>query len=537
MASLPMLATASAMSQIEEAGSKDHLHALAKPFRVNSSTDLLRTSSGIASAKMPRSPNANGASAARRGPDGPQFDLVIRNGRVIDPETKLDRLGMNVGISRGTIVTVSSEPLSGRKEIDATGLVVAPGFIDLISYDPNPLGARNKIKDGVTTNLAMHGGASDPISWYGHYKRLSPTVNYGASFYYTQARNRLRISVRDPASARQIHQLVEMAEAALQHGALGVSFSLEYVPGISPQEILPLMRLAKQYEVPVFFHARYSTMEGPGTNIDALKEIIDDARATGAAVHIDHINSTGGTFSIAQSLRMLQGAREEGLDITTDTYPYDFWATYLNSARFDPGWQRRFGISYGDLQLGGSSERLTKDSFERYRRQGKLAAAYAIPEGEVEQALRCPFVMIASDGILEAGFNNHPRSSGTFARTIAVYVREKGVLTLMEALEKMTILPARLMEKGSLAFKKKGRLSPGADADIVIFDYDRIADRATVEHPEYPSTGIEYVIVGGAIALGPQGTRIQLQAGQALQRQNDTVLALGKARRTGDHQP
>ena len=228
-------------------------------------------------------------------------------------------------------------------------------------------------------------------------------------------------------------------------------------------------------------------------------------------MHIGHINSTGGTFSMRQSLALIDSARSEGLEITACVYPYAFWAAYLNSARYDAGWQKRFRISSGDLQVAGSAERLTGESFKKYRNQQKLVVAYAIPEENVVEAFRSPYVMIASDAILEAGFNNHPRASGTFARVIGRYVREQRILPLMDALEKMTILPARRMEHSTRVFKKKGRLSIGADADMVIFDYETISDRATVEHPERESTGVHYVIVGGMVVRDPTGNRLPVR--------------------------
>jgi len=442
-------------------------------------------------------------------------DLVILHGRVLDPESGFDAVA-NVGISGGVVRVVSAEPIAGKDTVDATGLVVAPGFIDILSYDPNGVGSWNKIADGVTTALAMHGGTTNPDAWYASQARQRPPINFGASFFHTEARNLLKLGRNQHPSPYQIQQLADMAERALRRGALGISISPEYIPGTTAAEILPLMRLARQYGVPVFFHARYSDMQEPGTNLDALREIIDDARESGAAVHVEHINSTGGTFSMKESLQMLARARQEGIDITADTYPYSFWATYLNSARFDPGWQSRFGISYGDLQIAGTTERLTEQTFLKYRAAGKLAVAYAIPEDDVVEALRAPLVMIGSDAILEKGFNNHPRASGTFARTIGLYARERGVMSLQDAVAKMTILPARRLERRAEAMRRKGRLSVGADADITIFDYATIRDQATVEHPEYPSAGIRYVLVNGQIVKDPSGLRREVRPGRGV---------------------
>src|SRR5271170_3177509 len=175
------------------------------------------------------------------------FDVVIRNGRVMNPETRLDQPGTNVGIRGGRIATVTRDAIHGRQEIDATGRVVAPGFIDMVSYDPNPAGVWNKIADGVTTNLSLHGGSTDPPAWYAYYAAHRPPVNYGASFFVSVARNDLGIALTAPATPQQIEKLTARGERALREGALAVSFSLEYVPGIRAQEILPLMRLARRY--------------------------------------------------------------------------------------------------------------------------------------------------------------------------------------------------------------------------------------------------------------------------------------------------
>lgn len=443
------------------------------------------------------------------------YDIVIRNGRVMDPETGTDAV-LTVGIRGDSVASITTDTLWAKKIIEASGLVVAPGFIDILSYAPREAGNWNKLADGVTTNLAMHGGTAYPSRWYKSMADQKPPLHYGASFFYTEARNRF---VGDRYARLPSHQHASMqaiADSALRAGALGVSFSLEYVPGIGPDEIVPMMRLAKRYDLPVFFHARYSDMEPPGTNFEAIDELIAYADSTGAAVHIDHINSTGGTFSMPQSIERIEAAHRRGLDITACVYPYTFWGTYLNSARFDKGWQQRFRISYDSLQLGGSSERLTETSFRKYRALGKLAIAYAIPNEDVVAALMAPWVMIGSDAILEWGYNNHPRASGTFSRTIAVYVREQKVISLMEAISKMSLQPARRLERGAPAFRKKGRLSVGADADVIVFDADSIRDRSTVEHPEYPSVGMKHVIVSGKVVMESGKLNRGVKAGRPL---------------------
>lgn len=460
-------------------------------------------------------------------PDTTVYDTVISGGRVMDPETGYDGVA-DVGIRNGSVAKISKSALKGKQTIEAKGLVVAPGFIDNLSYNPNSLGVWNKIGDGVTSNIAMHGGSSNPKAWYAHYEDEHPPVHFGASFFYSEARNQFKLSRYQTASKDQVAKLVAQAEKALNNGSLGISFSLEYVPGVNRDEIVPMMKLAYQYNVPVFFHARYSDMEEPGTNFDALNEIIGYAEETGASVHIDHINSTGGTFSMVESLKMVDKARAKGLDITACTYPYDYWGTYLNSARFDKGWQDRFHISYGDLQLAGTSERLTQSSFSKYQKQGKLAVAYAIPPEDVVNAFKAPYVMIGSDAILEPGFNNHPRASGTFARTLGLYARQYKVMSLMDAIGKLSLLPAQRLEKQVPALKKKGRLSPGADADIVIFNDKTVIDKSTVEKPQLMSEGIEYVLVAGEVVKTPQGMNKKARLGKGIKSEFTRAQKSGK---------
>jgi hypothetical protein len=445
------------------------------------------------------------------------YDLVIQNGRVINPETHFDQNGVNIGIINGRIAGIAGNLImNGKQTIDAAGLVVTPGFIDLLSYDPNPVGVWNKIADGVTANIGMHGSTVYPEFWYANYQRQNLPLHYGASFLYPSARNDLGLDRYQSAGPAQIEVMRRLAENALKNGALGISISLEYMPGISAAECLALMKIAYQYNVPVFYHLRYSDLEEPGTNFDALSEVLEYAKATGAAVHIDHINSTGGTFSMKESLALINRARDDGLDFSACLYPYNYWATYLNSARFDPGWQMWFHISYQDLQLGGSPERLTEQSFHQYQKQGKLAVAYAIPEEDVREALRCPWIMYGSDAILQPGYNNHPRASGGCSRLIGHYTRDEKILSLMDAIAKLTILPAKRLEAQAPSLKLKGRIMIGADADITIFDYQKIIDRATVEHPEYMSEGIMYVLVNGVIVKDPQGLRKDVSPGTSI---------------------
>ncbi len=454
-------------------------------------------------------------------PSGHQYDVVIAGGRVMDPESGFDRAA-NVGIDEGRIATITDAPLKGRKVIEAQGKVVAPGFIDIESYDPNPYGIWYKIADGVTTNLGMHGTNGNAEEWYSRWQATGVPTHFGGAFDGNWARqlpDGLALGVGDEATPAQIDLLATMAEEALQDGYIGVEFSPEYAPGITYEEMRAVAEVAALYNVPVFIHGRYSDDVEPGTNFDTIDEVVQLGRDTGAAVHLLHINSTGGTFTMPASLEMLEQARDEGVEITTDTYPYDFWATYLESERFAPGWQERFHIDYGDLVVPGEGgEPLTETTFELYRNDSTptLTAAYAIPEEDVRTALRSPFVMVGSDAILEEGDNNHPRAAGTFARVLGKYVREDQVISLMDALSKMTIQPAELLEQQAPALRKKGRLQIGADADIVVFDPTTVRDRATVNDPSRYSEGIEWVLVMGEIVKDPEGLHKSTLPGQPI---------------------
>ncbi|MGE5371724.1 MAG: amidohydrolase family protein [Solirubrobacterales bacterium] len=439
----------------------------------------------------------------------PTYELVILHGTVIDPATEQTLEHCNLGISQGKIVRITREEIHGRASIDAAGLVVAPGFIDLISYEPNEVGIKLKIQDGVTSNLLMHGGTDNAKAWYARLARNGCRINYGASSFTIKMRakiiggNRYRV-MTDP---KQIAREADMVRQNLREGALGVSFSPEYFPGVRGPEILPLLRVAKEFNAPAFYHTRYSDNQAPGTNLEGVDEVIGYARQTGVATHIMHINSTGGTRVMDQALDRIAKARAEGLDVTSCLYPYTSWATYLASARFDTGWQQRFSLNYQDLQLGGTHETLTPATFKKYRRNPNIlvVANNSMPESDLLRALSDRTVMIGSDTIIEPRSNNHPRGSGTYARLLGYYSRERKALTLVEALRKVSYLPAVRMQTIAPAMRLKGRIALGADADLTLFNPNTILDRATVEKPVIPSIGVQYVLVGGTLVKTPAG--------------------------------
>ncbi|MBI2710697.1 MAG: amidohydrolase family protein [Actinobacteria bacterium] len=464
---------------------------------------------GTTAPPRPRAPALDDAPPQPAGDH--RYAVVLRGGRVMDPDTRYDQVA-DVGIDGNSITAISAEPLQGAQVIDVRGKVVAPGFIDLLSYEPEDKGAFFKIADGVTTNLGMHGinaRSKDFIA------RFSGTcaVNFGGAFDDPWVRNTMfGLEVGQQASPDTIRALADECARQLDEGWIGVDMEPEYVPGTTMAEMVALAKVAKSYEVPCFFHGRFS---GYRQNRPTLEEIVNVAKETGAAVHVEHIISTGGTWDMRWSLDYLQKARDSGYDVTACMYPYDFWATYLGSTRFGPGWQERFRIGYGDLQVAGTDARVTEATFRSYQRQNKLVAAYAIPEQDVRTCLQDPTVMIGSDAILTDG-NDHPRATGCFSRTLGRYVRETGTISLMDALRKMTILPANRLERRVPALRRKGRLQRGADADITVFDPATVLDRSTVANPAQASQGIDYVLIGGTVVKTPAGVDESKQVGQPI---------------------
>lgn len=449
-----------------------------------------------------------------------KFDIVIKGGDIYNPSTEHRLSGYNLGIKDGKIERITKADIEGKEIIDATGLVVSPGFIDLISYDPNDIGIKFKILDGVTSNLAMHGGTEDAKTWYSRWEKRGLPINFGASTFITRLRWPIVGYGVDATMTKEsdIKKLVASARKNIEEGALGISFSFEYVPGIQEQEVIPLLKLAKEYDVPTFYHLRSSDTSQPDKQLEGVQEVIDYGRETGAAIHIMHINSTGGTYVMEEALKMVHDAIDEGLDVTTCIYPYDYWATYIDSARFRPGWQDRFRITYSDLQVGGTDERLTEETFNHYRATTHylVAAHGSMPEEEITMALKDPIVMIGSDTIIEPSLNNHPRGAGNYSRLFGKYVREEKVLTMMEAIKKASYLPAKRMESAAPSMKVKGRIEIGADADITIFNPDTIIDKSTVKSPDTPSEGIEYVIVNGVIIKNKDGIIKNVKPGKAI---------------------
>ena len=438
-----------------------------------------------------------------------QYDLVLEGGRVMDPETGLDAV-RNVGIRDGKIVRISSEALSGRRVIHAAGLVVASGFIDLHQHGQEMESQRVKALDGVTTALELEIGAPD-VAEFLKAKEGHSLIHYGTSASHAAARAlefgaplppgeilpKSGPATDQPATPEQIMRIEQRLRSELNAGGLALGMGIQYIPGATRLEVIDMFRLAAERRVPVYTHVRSSGRVDPGSSIESVSEVIAASAITGASLHIVHINSTC-LRDVFECLSMVEGARARGLDVTTEAYPYIAGMTSINSAVFNPGWQDKLGISYGDLMLPGTDERLTKERFNELHNSGTThwVVIFNNAQEVIDKVIPHPLVMIASDGL-----EGHPRNAGTYSRVLAQYVREKGTITLMDALRKMSLMPAEVLERSTPAARQKGRLQEGADADIVVFDAGTIRDRSTFDKPMEPSVGVRYLVVGGTIVI------------------------------------
>lgn len=438
-----------------------------------------------------------------------QYDLVLEGGRVLDPETGLDAV-RNVGIRDGKIVRISPETLSGRRVVHASGLVVAPGFIDLHQHGQELASQRVKALDGVTTALELEIGAPD-VAQFLKSKEGHSLIHYGTSASHVAARAlvfgaplpagtilpKSGPATDQPATPEQIEAIRERLRAELDAGGLAIGMGIQYTPGATRLEVIDMFRLAAERRLPVYTHMRSAGRVEPGSSIEAVSEVIGAAAITGASLHIVHINSTCLRDSL-ECLSMVEGARARGLDVTTEAYPYIAGMTAVNSALFNPGWREKLGIDYGDLVLPDTGEHLTKERFDELHNSSVThwVLVFGNTQEIVDQVIPHPLVMIASDGA-----EGHPRNAGTYSRVLAQYVREKGTVTLMDAMRKMSLMPAQMLERSTPAARQKGKLQEGADADIVVFDAATITDRSTFEKPMEPSVGVRYLLVGGTVVV------------------------------------
>jgi N-acyl-D-aspartate/D-glutamate deacylase len=454
------------------------------------------------------------------------LDLVLQGGRVIDPETGFDAIA-NVGVSGAEIVAISTKPLVASNIIDVSGKVVAPGFIDLHTHSPTELGQYYQAFDGVTTALELEAGAF-PVSRYGEHISAQPMLNFGASVGYISIRalvmqgamqvditsspsitgwrgikTLIKTIYSDPrdtftkqASKQELEEIRALLNRGLDSGGLGIGLALDYInEAVSSAELNMIFDVAGSRQVPIFVHVRRGINGDPA----GLREIIAQAKRADASVHICHITHNA-MKNIDLFLAEINQAKIDGVDITTEVLPYNAGSALISSAVFGRDWQAIFNITYSDVEWPATGERFTQQSWERRRQEepNGVVVHHYVKESWTQTAIKDPSVMIVSDlmPMLSLDKNVAPHN-GAFTKVISQYVRTEGLLTLPQALGRMTLMPAQRLEKIAPAFKRKGRIQVGMDADITVFDLAQLTSKASYKQPYQEAIGLAYVIVGG----------------------------------------
>jgi N-acyl-D-aspartate/D-glutamate deacylase len=427
-------------------------------------------------------------------PGRPEYDRVILGGRVIDPASGLDAV-RNVALKDGRIAAITPDAVAGRDTVDARGLVVAPGFIDMHAHAQTDETYRFYSLDGVTTALELELGTADVAAWYRDHG--AARINYGISIGHIKVRMAVmhdsgpRMPV-GPAAYRaatpaEIDEIARRIEAGVRAGAVDIGAGFPYTPSATRDELLAVFRVAARTQTPIHVHIR------PG--VAGITEVLSLAKETGAPLHVVHVNSVG-LGETPQLLEMITSARARGHDVTTEAYPYDAGMTEIQSATIQDVYKSAPDARLAELEWPATGERLNRESFERYSRIGGPVVIHTNTEPMVDAAITSPLTSIASDAYWQDG-TGHPRTTGAFARVLGRYVREKHALSLMDAIRKMTLMPAQRLEAHVPAMRHKGRLQIGADADITIFDPVTVADRSTYREPSLAPVGIRHVLVNG----------------------------------------
>ncbi|MGI4953131.1 MAG: amidohydrolase family protein [Janthinobacterium lividum] len=488
--------------------------------------------------------------------------LVISGGRVVDPASGMDAVG-DVALLDGKVVAVGTGLGGAERVIDATGLVVAPGFIDLHAHGQSIPADRMQAFDGVTTTLDLEAGVMPVGSWYRRQAAQGRILNYGAATNWAFARinamtgfneessleafgraMRDRRWVENVASEAEVAGILDRIARGLDEGGIGIGILNAYAPGAGVQELTAVCQLAFARNVPTFTHVAYMSRIDPESAAEAYIRLIGYAGATGAHMHICHFNSSSKT-DIARCAALVAKAQAQGLPITVESYPYGTGSTVIAAAFFsDPEFEERSGTGYDAVQ------RVT-DGHRFQDRAELLAAQQADPSQLVlwhvldteknerhrellDMAVMFPGSAIASDAMpwslpdgsaytgdawpLPDDATSHPRSAGCFTRFLRHWVRERETVPLLEGIRKCTLIPAEILSASTPAMREKGRLQPGADADVVVFDYATLTDRAEFNAMNRPAEGVRHLVVSGQPVISDGIMDVAVRPGQPVRR-------------------
>lgn len=433
------------------------------------------------------------------------LDILIKNGCYPDYSENAFKKA-NIGLEGGKITYIGDDEPEAAEVIDASGRVVSPGFIDIHMHEEDFHEGKHyciadmMLRQGVTMALGGNCGTlhqtvrefRDTIDELGG----SP-INYmmlsGYNHYWTE----LGLGHLDKSTPEQRKSVHESIKKDLEAGACGLSFGIEYDPGMTEDEIVEASDFMEDPGLLVAAHYRADGEK----SIEAINEMISVQSKIKQRFQISHLSSCSALGTMDESLRIINEYIEKDPRLNYDTYPYDAFSTYMGSTVFDPGCLEGWKKDYGDLLLTAEPylfQRATKESFDdcRANHPEMLVVAFVMNEDEIAQAISNPNGMVASDGIIANGLG-HPRAAGTFPRVLGKYVREEKVVDLITGLRKMTLEPAKRLDMEN----RKGDIHVGADADITIFDPETIIDGPKFENIDIPNKGIDYVIVNGKIAL------------------------------------
>ncbi len=487
---------------------------------------------------------------------------VIRGGRVVDPASGMDAIG-DLAIVNGKIAAVGTGLSGAERVIDATGLVVAPGFIDLHAHGQSIPADRMQAFDGVTTSLDLEAGVLPVSSWYARQARQGRVLNYGASVNWAFARigamtgsnaessleafgnaMRDRRWVENVASQTEVAGILDRLANGLNEGGIGIGILNAYAPGAGVQELTAICQLAAAHDAPTFTHVAYMSRIDPESAAEAYIRLIGYAGATGCHMHICHFNSSSKT-DVVRCAALVAKAQAQGLPITLEAYPYGTGSTVLAAAFFsDPEFEARNGTGYDTVQRVTDGRRFhdRAELLAAQQEEPSTLVLWHILDTEnnahhrdlLDMSVLYPGGAIASDAMpwtlsdgrpyggdawpLPDDATSHPRSAGCFTRFIREWVREREAVSLLEGIRKCALIPAEILAPSTPAMAAKGRLQAGADADVVVFDYATLTDRATFSAMNRPSDGVRHLLVSGEVLISNGVLDVDARPGRPVRR-------------------